>query len=55
MSPESEEIPTQPGWYWFQPETTSRALMVDVRVTNGPLTAWWLNQDVPVAIPFATS
>lgn len=42
------ESPTKPGVYRFQSETTSRALMVDVRVTNGQLPVWWLNQDVPV-------
>ena len=43
------ESPTQVGTYWFQSETTSRTLMVDVRVTNEQLTAWWPNQDEPVA------
>lgn|SRR5215467_1383040 len=43
------ESPTQPGTYWFQSETTPRPLMVEVRVTNGQLTAQWLNQDEPVA------
>lgn len=43
------ESPTQPGAYWFQSETTSRELIVEVRVTNGQLTVWWPNQDVPVA------
>ena len=42
------ESPTQPGVYWFQSETTSRALMVDVRMMNGQLMEWWPNQDVPV-------
>ena len=39
--------PTQPGVYWFQNETTSQALMVEVRVTHGQLTVWWPIQDVP--------
>ena len=42
------DSPTQPGAYWFQSETTSRALMVDVRLKDGELTVWWPNQDVPV-------
>lgn len=42
------ESPTQPGVYWFQSETTSRALMVDVHLKDGKLTEWWCNQDVPV-------
>ena len=42
------ESPTKPGVYWFQPESLTRALMVEVRVTNGELTVWWPNQDVPV-------
>jgi hypothetical protein len=42
------ESPTQAGVYWFQPETMPRALMVDVRMTNGQLTVWWPNQDVPL-------
>lgn len=43
------ESPTKPGLYWCQNETTSRALMLEVRVTHGELTVWWLNQDEPVA------
>ena len=50
MSPESEAIPTRPGVYWFQPETMPRALMVEVRVTNGELMVQWLTRlDEPVA------
>jgi hypothetical protein len=46
----SPESPTQPGVYWFQSETTSGAVMVDVRVTNGQLMVWWLTRpDEPVA------
>jgi hypothetical protein len=41
--------PTQPGVYWFQPETMPRALMVEVRMMNGQLMVWWPNQDEPVA------
>jgi hypothetical protein len=44
----SLESPTQPGVYWFQSETTSRAVMVDVRMTNGELMVWWPNDDQPV-------
>jgi hypothetical protein len=44
------ESPTQPGVYWFQSETTSRAVMVEVQLTNGQLTVWWPpRQDEPVA------
>jgi hypothetical protein len=43
------ESPTTPGTYWFQSETMPRAMMVEVRVTNGQLTACWPNLDVPVA------
>jgi len=32
--------PAPPGAYWFQSDTTSRAQMVEVRVTNGQVTAW---------------
>ena len=42
------ESPTKPGVYWLQSETTSRALMVDVRLKDGQLMVWWPNQDVPV-------
>jgi hypothetical protein len=31
---------TKPGIYWFQNETTSRAMLVEVRVTNGELPVW---------------
>jgi hypothetical protein len=44
----SPDSPTTPGVYWFQRETTSRAIMVEVRVTNGELMAWWPNDDQPV-------
>lgn len=43
------ESPTQPGAYWFQRDTMSREITVDVRVTNGQLTVWWPNDDQPVA------
>jgi hypothetical protein len=43
------ELPTQPGIYWFQNETTSMPLMLEVPVTNGQLAVWWPNQNVPVA------
>ncbi len=43
------ESPTKPGVYWFQSETTSRALTVDVRLKDGKLTVWWPNQDELVA------
>jgi hypothetical protein len=43
------EPPTQPGTYWFKREPTFRAIMVDVRVTDGQLTVWWPNFDQPVA------
>jgi hypothetical protein len=46
--PGTTDAPTQPGTYWFQAETMPRAMMVDVRVTDGELTVWWTNQDVPV-------
>jgi hypothetical protein len=39
----STESPTQPGVYWFQPETMPREFMVEVRMTNGELTVWWPN------------
>ena len=41
--------PTQPGAYWFQSEPMTRAMLLDVRVTNGELTVWWRNEDQPVA------
>ena len=42
------EAPTKPGVYWFHSETTSRAILVEVRLTNGELTVWWPNEDQPV-------
>jgi hypothetical protein len=48
--PWTTEPPTQPGAYWFQPENyLLRALLVDVRVTDGQLTVGWPNIDQPVA------
>jgi hypothetical protein len=47
---ESPRGPTTPGTYWFRPEPMSRAVMVEVRVTNGELMVQWLTrQDEPVA------
>jgi transglutaminase-like putative cysteine protease len=45
------EPPTQPGTYWFKREPNSRAVMRDVRETDGALTVTvqWSNQDQPVA------
>ena len=34
------ESPTKPGVYWFHSETASRAMLVEVRMTNGNLTMW---------------
>jgi len=42
-------LPTEPGWYWWKRDEQSRENMVRVRLTNGELTAWWLNEDTPVA------
>jgi hypothetical protein len=42
------EAPTMPGVYWFQRETTSNALRVEVCLKEGQLTVWWANQDQPV-------
>ena len=42
------EAPTKPGVDWLHSETTSRALLVEVRVTNGELTVWWHNENHPV-------
>jgi hypothetical protein len=43
------EPPTKPGTNWFKREPASRAIMVEVRVTDGQLTVWWPNEDQPVA------
>ena len=55
MSPASQadfqrgpEAPMTPGVYWFLSETTSREMLVEVRVINGELTVWWPNDDQPV-------
>jgi len=47
----STEPPTQPGTYWFKREPTSRAMMMDVRETDGALTVTgqWSGPDQPVA------
>jgi len=45
----STEPPMQPGTYWFQRESSSKAIMVHVRETNGELTVLWPNIDQPVA------
>lgn len=42
------QVPTEPGVYWFQSETMSKAMLMEVRLANGELTAWWLNQYFPV-------
>jgi hypothetical protein len=43
------EPPTKPGTYWFNPEPPSRAIMVDVRVTDGELMVLWPQIDQLVA------
>ena len=40
--------PVQPGTYWFRRDPPSRAMMVQVRETNGELTVWWADKDQPV-------
>ena len=49
--PWSSEPPTQPGTYWFKRESTSRAVLMDVRETDGALTVTvqWSEPDQPVA------
>jgi hypothetical protein len=42
--------PTKPGIYWFRSETGTRAMLVEVRITNGELTALWPTVDQPVTI-----
>ena len=42
-------LPTEPGWYWWKGDEQSRENMARVRLTNGELTARWLNEDTPVA------
>jgi len=47
---ESPQGPTTPGTYWFQGETMSRPVMLEVRLINGELMVWWLTrEDEPVA------
>jgi len=41
--------PSRPGAYWFQGETMSRKVLVNVRRKNGELTVRLFNQDVLVA------
>ena len=45
--PWSAEPPTKPGTYWFNPEPPSRAIMEDVRVTDGELMVLWPQIDAP--------
>jgi hypothetical protein len=40
--------PTKPGIYWFHSETETRAMLVEVRVTKGELTALWPTIDQSV-------
>jgi len=42
------EAPTKPGVYWFHSDTASRAILLDVRLTNNELTVRWPNEDQPV-------
>jgi len=39
---------TKPGVYWFHSETASRAMLVEVHMTDGKLTVWWRNEDQPI-------
>ena len=47
--PIETDLPTNPGCYWFQHDAKSRAIMLEVRMTNGTLTVWWPNKDQPIA------
>lgn len=49
--PWTTEPPTQPGTCWFNGEPTSRAVLMDVRETDGALTVklQWSESDQPVA------
>src|SRR5215472_8825178 len=40
---------TRPGAYWFQDQTMSHAVLVNVRRKNGELTVLWIGLDVPLA------
>jgi hypothetical protein len=42
--PVTTDAPTQAGTYWFQAETMPRAVMVDVRMTDGELMVTWLTR-----------
>jgi len=41
--------PTQPGWYWLKRDEQSREIMVEVRLTNGELTVWGVDQPIAIA------
>jgi len=40
--------PSRRGWYWWERDDQSSAIMVEVRLANGELTGWWTNLDTPV-------
>ena len=41
--------PARPAAYWFQDETMSREVLVNVHLKNGELTVWLFGRDIPVA------
>ena len=47
---DSDSPPTGPGTYWFQRHPTSKAIMVEIRVTDGELMVYWPPaEDEPLA------
>lgn len=44
-------VPTQPGWYWFQRDAKSRAIMLEVRMTKGTGRSTVVNLNGPCHSP----
>ena len=41
-------LPTQPGAYWYRSERTGQEVLLNIRLKDGELLAWYLNEDTPV-------
>src|SRR5262245_12623832 len=49
IPPQTTIFPTQPGAYWYQPVGLAHVLLVEVRLTEGELTAWWADRPIAIA------
>lgn len=49
VPPQITTLPTLPGVYWYRPVGLSCSLRLEVRLTDGELTVWWVNRNIAIA------